>query len=112
MFRDLYDTVSFVFAWRWPIAEGEVTAVDVDRNRQKGTARLAVAYEFWVGDDGPFTGETFWSPAFSQERNVAAARRKIRLRQVLRVRYRPDDPGINMLAGGMRALLKSIPSRC
>jgi len=47
MFGDLYDAMSLLWSWRWPVTEGEVTAVGGD------TARLAVAYEFSVGDDGP-----------------------------------------------------------
>jgi hypothetical protein len=48
MFEDLYDAISLVWSWRWPVAEGEVTAVDTERMRQdrnSDTARLAVAYE-------------------------------------------------------------------
>lgn len=111
MFEDLYDKMSLLFSWRWPLAEGAVTAVDVERNREKKTARLAVAYEFSVGEDGPYTGESFWTPAFAQERSVAAARRKLRPHQRVTVRYRPDDPSVNTLVGGVTKLLKSIPPR-
>lgn len=48
MFGDLYDALSFLWSWRWPVAQGDITAVDVERV-QRGrdtTYRLAVAYEF------------------------------------------------------------------
>ena len=31
MFHDLYDAISLLFSWRWPIVPGEVSAVDVER---------------------------------------------------------------------------------
>ncbi len=78
MLDNLYDAISLLWSWRWPVAEGEVTAVDVERNREKETARLAVAYEFSVGSDGPYTGECFWEPHIFSEKRVAAGRRKLR----------------------------------
>jgi hypothetical protein len=53
MFNDLYDAISRLWSWRWPLAEGEVTAVDIERmrhDRNSETARIAVAYEFSVGE--------------------------------------------------------------
>ena len=100
MFGDLYDAVSFLFSWRWPRVDGEITAVDVERirhTRGRDTFRLAVAYEFSLGDDGPYTGESFWAPAFCMNRRVIAARRKRRVRQAVVVRYRRDDPSVNRL---------------
>jgi hypothetical protein len=108
MFGDLYDVLSMLWSWRWPVASGKVTAFDVERNREKQTARLALAYEFSIGIDGPYTGECFWQPAFSSERRVAMARRILRLHQSVQVRYRPDDPSVNTLDGGVGKLLKSI----
>jgi len=61
MFNDLYDVISLAWSWRWPVANGVITAVDVERFRSSNgrySARLAVAYEFSVGDDGPYTGES------------------------------------------------------
>jgi uncharacterized protein DUF3592 len=110
MFNDLYDAVSLFWSWRWPTAIGQITAVDVERIRQSNgryQARLAVAYEFSIGDDGPYTGEGFWRPAFFSARRVASARRKVRVRRQVSVRYRPDDPSVNTLDHGVRGLLKS-----
>ncbi len=78
MFNDLYDAISLLWSWRWPVAEGEVTAVDIERmrhDRNSDTARLAVAYEFSVGDDGPYTGECFWGARIllSQENSQCSA---------------------------------------
>lgn len=107
MFNDLYDAVSFLCSWRWPVADGKVTEVISERvGRKKDQARLAVAYEFSAGSDGPYTGECFWTPAFLQVRRVASARKKIRRSAGVRVRYRPDDPSVNRLDGGVARLLK------
>jgi hypothetical protein len=60
---DLYDAVSFLWSWRWPETPGEVTAVDIERIQDSDgieTFRLAVAYKFSIGSDGPYTGESFW----------------------------------------------------
>src|SRR5712672_107593 len=110
MFNDLYDVISLLWSWRWPLANGEITAVDVERvrdSRGRHEARLAVAYEFSVGDDGPYTGECFWTPAFFSLKRVASARRKIRIRRRVSVRYRQDDPSVNTLDHGVRGLLKA-----
>jgi hypothetical protein len=100
MFGDLFDAVSFLGSWRWPEATGEVTGVDVERISDSAgnvRRRLGVAYKFSVNDDGPYTGESFWNPAFCVNRRVLAARRKIRARQRVVVRYRKDDPSVNRL---------------
>lgn len=107
MFDDLFDAISFLSSWRWPIADGAITEVISERvGRKKDQARLAVAYEFSVGDDGPYTGECFWTPAFLQVRRVSSARKKIRRSAGVRVRYRPNDPSVNRLDGGVARLLK------
>ncbi len=109
MFDDLHDAISLMWSWRWPVTQGKVTAVDIERikhNRGGDTARLAVAYEFSVGDDGPYTGECFWVPTFFSVKRVATARRKLHIRRPLQVRYRPDDPSVNTLDGGVARLLK------
>jgi hypothetical protein len=112
MFNDLYDAISFLWSWRWPVAEGEVTEVISERvGRNRDQARLAVAYEFSVSTDGPYTGECFWTPAFFQVRRVASARKKIRRFAGVRVRYRPDDPSVNRLDGGVAKLLKESDLR-
>ena len=76
MFGDLYDTLSTLWTWSWPIVDGEATAVDVERQRHSrgaDTLRLSVTYKFFVGSDGPYTGESFWAPTFFRNRRVAAA---------------------------------------
>jgi valyl-tRNA synthetase len=100
MFEDLYDTVSLIFSRLWPEAQGEITAIDVERMRHSqgaDTLRLAVAYKFSLGDDGPYTGESFWQPAFFVNKRVAAARHKLHLHQAVVVHYRSDDPSVNKL---------------
>ena len=100
MFEDLYDRISLLFSWRWPEAVGEVTAVDVERvesSEGSDRFRLAVAYKFSVGIDGPYTGESFWEPAFRGKTRVVAARHKIRVHDQVAVRYRPDDPSVSRL---------------
>jgi hypothetical protein len=100
MFDDLYDAVSFLLSPWWPTTQGEITAIDVERirrSRGNDTLRLAVAYEFSIGDDGPYTGESFWQPAFCVNRKVAAARHEFHVRQPVTVRYRSDDPSVNKL---------------
>jgi hypothetical protein len=109
MFEDLYDSISRMWSWSWPSADGKVTEVLGEhitfRNGEK-RARLAIAYEFSVGADGPYTGECFWTPVFFSIRRVAKARRKVRARKRVRVRYRSDDPSVNTLDGGVARLLK------
>jgi hypothetical protein len=72
MFAELYDALSFLFSWRWPEAVGEVTEVDVECIKHRvsdiETWRLAVAYKFSLGIDGPYAGESFWAPAFFGKR--------------------------------------------
>ena len=100
MFDDLYDAISLLGSWRWPEVMGEITAVDVERIKHSDGSvrlRLAVAYKFSLNGDGPYTGESFWNPAFCVNRRVRDARRKIRVRKPVLVRYRSDDPSVNRL---------------
>jgi len=100
MFVELYDAISRLWSWRWPEAAGEVTAVDVEKiERSRGFVRLrlAVAYKFSVNGDGPYTGESFWNPAFWVNRRVLAAQHNIRVGHQVLVRYRPGDPSVNTL---------------
>jgi hypothetical protein len=100
MFEELYDRLSMLWSWRWPTATGEVTEALAERlqhGNQGNTFRLAVAYEFSLAEDGPYTGESFWTPAFCQKRRVISARRKFRRHQKVYVRYRPNDASINKL---------------
>jgi hypothetical protein len=94
----LHDAVLFFVSLLWPVTQGEVTAVDVERIEQGfERLRLSVAYKFSIGEDGPYTGEFFWMPAFFSHKRVIAARRKIRNRQRVLVRYRTRDPSVNTL---------------
>jgi allantoicase len=103
MFEELYDAVSRLWSCRWPLADGEVTEVILDRIRHRGnspdTIRLAIAYEFSVGSDGPYTGESFWRPLFPSMKRVQDAKRKFHRHQRVIVRYRSDDPSVNRLDG-------------
>lgn len=101
MFESLYDAISTLWCWRWPIAEGEVTEVILERIRYRtsnsDTIRLAIAYEFSVSSDGPYTGESFWRPVFPSMKRLQHAKGKFRRHQQVLVRYRSDDPSVNTL---------------
>jgi hypothetical protein len=100
MFSDLYDVVSLLWCWRWPVAEGELTAIEIEPfgiKPDKDTIHLAVAYEFSVGNDGPFTGETFWRPLFPSVKRMLDAKDRLHISQQVLVRYRSDDPSVNRL---------------
>ena len=99
MFEGLYDLISLLWSWRWPQVAGQVTAVDVEKVGR--ALRLAVAYKFSVGEDGPYCGESFWSPALAGDGRVLEARRKIRVGHSVQVRYRPDDPSVNTMDGSV-----------
>ena len=100
--EDLRDALSMLWSWRWPETMGEITAVDVERvhDPEGGeTLRLAVAYKFSIGEDGPYTGESFWQPLFPQisKRRVLEARHNVHVHQQVLVRYRADDPSVSKL---------------
>jgi hypothetical protein len=110
--EDLYDRISMLWSRRWPVAEGKVTEVISERlGTDRKRARLAIAYEFSIGRNEPYTGESFWTPAFFPLRRVSSARRKLRKRAPARVRYRPDDPSVNTLEGGVTKRLKENGER-
>ena len=96
MFRDLFDQVSSLFSWRWPIRDGEITAVGVRYDDFAKGYRLAVLYKFDVGSDGPYTGESL-SPLSLDSRDVMNMNEQFRIGSSIPVRYRPDDPSVNML---------------
>jgi hypothetical protein len=101
MFNDLYDAISLLWSWRWPVAEGEVTAVDIERmrhDRNSDTARRTIYRRMLLG------------AAFCSVRRIASARRKLHIRDPLRVRYRPGDPSVNTLDGGVARLLRMYDS--
>jgi hypothetical protein len=103
MFEDLYDAISRLWSWRWPVAEGEITEVLLERIRHRSsnrdTIRLAIAFEFSVGDDGPYTGESFWRPLFPTTKRMQRAKGRFHRRQRVAVRYRSGNPSVNMLDG-------------
>ena len=106
MLEDLYDSASLIFSPWWPRAQGEITEVDIERipsstGGRRDTVRLAVAYKFVVGNDGPYTGVSFWNPLRFTNKKIIAARHKLRPRQAVIVRYRPDDPSVNRLASSV-----------
>jgi hypothetical protein len=104
---ELYDSISRLWSWTWPQTTGEITAVDIERIKRYGedSLRLAVAYKFSINSDGPYTGESFWQPAFCLKRRIIHARRKLRVHQRVVVRYRADDPSVSKLD---RSLWKGI----
>ena len=85
MFKDLYDEISKLWSWRWPVALRQVVLVEIERvrhaNSSRDTLRLSVVYSFWVNDEGPYGGEGFWTPAFSfgAVKKLREARRKLRV---------------------------------
>jgi hypothetical protein len=97
MFSDLYDYISSIFSWRWPKAEGTITAFSIrggDHER-----RLVVSYEFCVGDDGPYTGNSSWLPRFG-DTDVTDMTEKLQVGKPIVVRYRHDNPSVNKLDRG------------
>jgi len=50
MFNELLDYISLWFSWRWPKADGVITAAYLDTASRDAQAR--VAYEFSVGEGG------------------------------------------------------------
>jgi hypothetical protein len=100
MFEDLYDAVSLTWSFAWPTAQGEITTVDVERiphSEGGDTLRLAIAYKFSLGEDGPYTGESFWTSKFLNKKRVIEARHHFHIHQPVTVRYRRDDPSVNTL---------------
>ena len=96
MIRDLYDKFSYVFSWRWPVADGEITAVGVRYDELTKTNRLAVTFRFVVGTDGPYTGELL-SPLSVPRTDIVDITQQFRIGSSVRVRYRVDDPSVNRL---------------
>lgn len=87
MFNDLYDHISLLFSRRWPKAEAVITAAHQDSDG-RGIG-LFVEYEFSVGNDGPYTGESPWLQDSVYIGQLIG-------RKVV-VRYRKDDPSVNEL---------------
>ena len=87
MFRDLYDSISVWFSWRWPRADAVITAAHPDTETSGGGP--IVVYEFSIGDDGPYLGESRWYGNTLYVNELIG--RKVT------VRYRKDDPEVNRL---------------
>jgi len=98
MFGELRNALSCLWSWRWPEATGEVTSVILDTvpDLDGEYLRLAVAFKFFVGEDGPYTGHSFWTPV-SRDRALAA-RERFHVHDEIAVRYRPNDPSENKIA--------------
>jgi uncharacterized protein DUF3592 len=92
VFADLYDWMSKSFAWRWPAADGEITAVRF-LSPDEG---LIVEYKFSLSNDGPYTGESRWSPWFGHT-DVMDIHKTLPIGSPVTVRYGPDDPSVNTL---------------
>ena len=103
MFQDLLDELSRLWSWQWPVTQGQVVLVEIERFRAVysnfDTLRLSIVYEFWLSGDGPYGGEGFWNPAFSlgSMKRLQEAKRKLSVGTNVAIRYRPDDPSINKL---------------
>jgi hypothetical protein len=93
MISDLYNSFSLLFFRRWPTAEGSITAVDLGYGRGLD---IVVVYEFSVGDDGPYTGESA-SPSWFDGIDIRLIYNKLAVGQIVTVRYRRDCPSVNKL---------------
>ena len=104
MFEDVFDAARMLFNSSWPTADAEITDVYIerlgDRIRQDDQARLCVCYRFYVSDDGPYSGISFWKPTFTfgLAKRMRDARKQMLRKHIAAVHYRPDDPSQNRLA--------------
>jgi hypothetical protein len=102
MFEDLRDSISLLFSWNWPVATGEITEILIETvNQGEGNEyrRISVTYKFWAGNDGPYSGEGFWKPTFTynEVEKLKNAKRALRAKRQVTVRYRPSDPSISKI---------------
>jgi len=101
MFEDLGDAVRKLFSFSWPTADAEITEVEIERvgDPDDGRLRLSVGYRFYVGDDGPYCGESFWEPKFTfgLVERMRDAKRNVKQKHLVPVRYRTDDPSQNRI---------------
>src|SRR6202035_3044291 len=95
MFSDLYDNISLLFSWRWPCAEGEITAVRM----LGGSGRLRLEYRFLLGD-GSYIGEA-GCPSWSVGTAAVNIHERFPIGQAVTVRYRRDNPSVNTLDRGV-----------
>ncbi len=96
MFNDLYEYISLMFSWRWPKADGVITGVEIESIDGGDKLRLAVVYKFSLGDDGPYTGESFWASLVGSA-GLVNINDKLRVGDPVTVRYRLNDPNVNKL---------------
>jgi hypothetical protein len=94
VFSELYDYISMMFSWRWPEAEGKVTAL-----RFVNGLGPAIDYRFSLGE-GSYTGEASPPPWHSDAATVDVTC-FLHVGQSVRVRYRRDDPSVNTLDGSV-----------
>ena len=94
MFNELYDSVSLVFYRCWPTANAAITRVCADPQRHG--FQLRVAYEFSVGDDGRYVGESA-CPFWFGGTNLANINDKFQVGRIISVRYRRSDPSLNRI---------------
>src|SRR5689334_19142852 len=93
MFGELYDYISLLFSRCWPKVEGTVTAINL---RSDPELRLVVLYQFSIGSDGPYTGESSWAPQPGDIDSTDLSGR-LSVGQSVTIRYRADDPSVNTL---------------
>jgi hypothetical protein len=96
VFGDLYDKLSMIFSWRWPTAEGVITAVRVDPCRQG--LQVVLDYEFALDDGQPYTGESS-APSWVRGSKLINVHETFRVGNAVTVRYRTSDPSVNRLDG-------------
>ena len=90
MFEALYDYLSFALSWRWPKAEGVITAVDMFEGQQ-----LIVVYDFSLGEYGPYTGQSAM-PSWFRGADLSV-NESLRVGSEVTVRYRRGDRSVNRL---------------
>jgi hypothetical protein len=104
MFHDLYDAVSMLGSLRWPIADGKVTAVDAMR-MGKDSAQFSIACDFSINNDGPTPVSAFGLRAALRRNKLRPRFAKSMFGNRRGYVIDPDDPSVNRLDGGVRALL-------
>jgi len=102
MFEDLFDAIQLkLFSWSWPLANATVSEVLIERigDPDEKRLRLSECYKFYVNDDGPYTGESFWEPSFSfgLVNRMRDARKTMKQKHNVPVRFRPGDPSQSRL---------------
>ena len=126
MFDALWEGLAKLSSWRWPVAQGQVVLAAIEIvpagegfSGSDGHCQLRVTYKFNINADGPYVGEACWTPTQPAQVSWTAAndleedRAKLEplTRQLppgypVQVRYRPDDPRVNKLDGGVEKLLR------